>query len=31
MRDQWRSGKMKIMVLADEESKYLWDYFDKKN
>lgn len=21
---------MKIMVLADEESKYLWDYFDKK-
>lgn len=21
---------MKILVLADEESKYLWDYFDKK-
>ncbi len=21
---------MKIMVLADEESKYLWDYFEKK-
>ena len=30
MWDQWGSGKMKIMVLADEESKYLWDYFDKK-
>lgn len=22
---------MKILVLADAESKYLWDYFDKKN
>ena len=21
---------MKILVLADAESKYLWDYFDKK-
>ena len=20
---------MKILLLADEESKYLWDYFDK--
>ena len=26
-----KDGKMKILAVADQESPYIWDYFDKEN